>query len=409
MKINLENYLKGLFFLFLVFGVTACFNDDDDENLNLTYLVDFTPVRQYSPATVEYTLNLFASDHPDLNFLLDEVEYSFQVYKIKYNTTFQGETIVASGVVSVPIADESFPVMSYQNGTNTLLNNAPSVNPSNNDLYLLLEFVASTGMVISLPDYLGFGASDNLFHPYLHKESTVQTVLDMLRAVKELAQVENFELNNELFLTGYSLGGWATLQVQKAIEQQYSNEFNLVASSPSAGPYDLTYINDYIIGQTEYPMPYYVGFMFNSFSNLNEITTPIGDVFNSPYDALIPGLFDGTNSGAEINAALTTNVADLFTENYLQNYNTDESFSSIRSSLEMNSIEAWNASTPTLLVHGTTDEFVPFQVSLNMYNDFLSTGVSEEQVKLVPLPDLNHIEGIIPAGLVSVKWFLKMN
>jgi hypothetical protein len=42
-----------------------------------------------------------------------------------------------------------------------------------------------------MPDYLGFGSSDNMFHPYLHKESTVQTVLDMLRAVDELASIKN--------------------------------------------------------------------------------------------------------------------------------------------------------------------------------------------------------------------------
>ncbi len=337
------------------------------------------------------------------------MKHSVSVYTITYSTTFKGEPVTASGLVAIPTTNGiQFPVISFQNGTNTLHSMAPSVNP-NDELYLMLEFVASTGFIISVPDYLGFGASEDMFHPYLDKESTVQTVVDMLRAVKEL--VNNYlytDMSNDLYITGYSQGGWATMQLQKAIESQYSSEFNLKASACAAGPYDLNYINNYVLDQTTYPMPYFLGYVFNSYINLGYITNPASDLFNSPYDIRITSLYDGTHSGDEINAQLTTTVADLFTEDYRNNATTDARYASVISSMSDNSISAWNTTTPTLLLHGTADDFVPFQVSQNIYQDFLSKGVNPDKVTFIPLPDENHTSGVIPAEITAIKWFLDL-
>ncbi len=409
MKIKTESFTRNIFIVLIVLFLSAChnlFNNDDEPDTQ--FLVDWDLVNGYTPTQVEMGLSTLIQDYPELSFLEDNAKYGFYVYKITYKTTFQGEEKVASGIVTVPTGDEPFPTISYQNGTNTLHENAPSLSHSKNELYILLEFIASTGFVISMPDYLGFGSSDNIPHPYMHKESTVQSVLDMLRAVEELAEIRNFNLNNELYLTGYSQGGWATTQVQKAIENQHSNEFNLVASAPGAGPYDLNFMNEYILEQEEYPMPYFLGYLFNSYMQLDEITTPIDEVFNAPYDSLIPLLYDGTRSGEEINEELTTNMEELLTENFRQNYSTDTTFTSLITTLEANSAGAWNTSTPTHISHGAADDFVPSQVSENLYQGFLDKGVSSNRVELELFPGLDHTEAIIPSGLYSIQWFLEL-
>jgi predicted esterase len=245
-------------------------------------------------------------------------------------------------------------------------------------------------------------------HPYLHKESTVQAVLDMLRAVEELATVREFSLNDELYLTGYSQGGWATMQVQKAIEEDFSGEFNLKASAPGAGPYDLNFIKEHILSQDTYPMPYYFGYLYNGLIHLDEESVPpIGEVFSAPYDSLIPTLFDGSKSGEEINAELTTDVAELFTENFRLNYKTDTLFHSLTEVLENNSIKAWNTSTPTRIIHGKSDTYVPAVLSKNIYDDFVAKG-AENRVELIEIPETDHINGIVPAGLISINWFLEL-
>jgi len=138
------------------------------------------------------------------------------------------------------------------------------------------------------------------------------------------------------------------------------------------------------------------------------MTTPVDSVFNEPYASRIPGLYDGSKSGEEINEALTTQVNALFTENYRENYLTDTTFNSMRAALEENSIDAWATTTPTMIFHGTEDEFVPYQVSENIYNDFQSTGIPASRVVLQPLEGKGHTTGILPAGLASIEWILEM-
>lgn len=408
MQTQLKNHLGRILILLVLFSFSACHNlfNNDDEEPETQYLVSYDMVRTFTPQMVELIFTELVKQFPEMEVVQQRVEHGILVYKITYNTEFKGETTLASGLVCVPTGDGSFPIISYQNGTNTLHSNAPSVNP-NYELYVLLETIASTGFVISLPDYLGFGASETMFHPYLHKESTVQTVLDMLRAVEELAQVRNFALNNDLYLTGYSQGGWATMQVQKAIEDDFMGEFNLKASAPGAGPYDLSFINDYILSRETYSMPYYFGYLYNSLMNVEETVPAIAEVFNAPYDSLIPTLFDGKLSGEEINAKLDTVVSNLFTENYRLNYKTDTLYKPLMEALNANSIEAWNTTVPTKIIHGKTDTWVPAAVSKAIYDDFVAKGAGS-RVELIEIPETDHVGGIVPAGLLSIGWFLEL-
>lgn len=404
--LNLNIFL----FLLLVVTFSGCdINNNDEPEITDKYLVSFEKHKTYKLAEMKAVLSLYANLYPDLKNISDNLEHDIDVYTITYTTKFKGNDVIASGLVSVPSAAGIYPLMSYQNGTNTLHSEAPSVNPDN-QLFLLLEFIASTGFVVSVPDYLGFGASSNMFHPYLDKESTIQSVTDMLRAVEELtANHLKFETNNDLYITGYSQGGWATMQLQKAIEENSASEFNLKASSCGAGPYDLRYVNDYILGLTNYPMPYFVGYIFNSYLNLNDITTPAGDIFKSPYDQRIMTLFNGTKTGDEINAQLTTATADLFTTDYKSTSNTNAKFSSVISSLDKNSIAAWKTNIPTLLTHGTADNYVPEQISKNMYNDFVAKGVEASKIQYIEIEGAGHSSAIIPSGVATFNWFIELN
>ncbi len=401
---------KLLLFALFISLLSSCdlFNNDNDNNKPVDkFLVSYEMQKSYLPDFIKIAFDQFTTNYPELEEIKSKVENGVFVYKITYNTSFNGELKQASGLVCIPTGDGPFPIMSYQNGTNTLHSNAPSVNPDY-PLYMLLEFVASTGFVVVIPDYLGFGASDDMFHPYLDKNSTIKTVLDMLRATKELtANYLDTPLNDDLYIAGYSQGGWATMQVEKEIEDKYMNEFNLQASACGAGPYDLNYINEYVTGLQTYPMPYFLGYMFNSYMNLG-LTTPISDVFQEPYASKIPTLFDGTKSGEDINAELTTSMPDFFTADYIDNYGPDGPYAPVDSILQANSISAWATEIPTLIIHGMEDTFVPKEVSTNMYQDFLAKGVRQEQITWKPLQGLGHTDGIIPAGVASVTWFINL-
>ena len=407
------SFLKTVAFIITVLfisGLNSCKKDDLKEEENTGgYFVSSQSLssRTTTELGLLYTYLGALSYSPSLN-LIPYIESDVTIYKITYKTDYLDSEINASGLVCLPDAPGEYPILCFQNGTNTLHSGAPSVN-YNDGLFSVLEGVASMGFIVVIPDYLGFGESDNIDHPYLHKESTVTSILDMIRASKEFAEEEETLAlpNDDLFILGYSQGGWATLALQEAIEQNYSSEFNLVASACGAGPYNISSLNSYVLSQTEYPMPYFLAYAMKGLRSTGNITNTYSDIFNSEYASKIDQLFDGNHSGDEINAALTTNISELFTSAYRTGYDTDGQYASVRTAFENNSISAWQVSTPTRLYHGNQDEYIPVSISEEILADFRELGVSESKLQMFTLDGYDHSGGIIPTGVKAVSWFLE--
>lgn len=407
MKIKFITYILASVFLLCTFSACEIISSSDDNSEVDEYLLSFKEEKTYESSYIKSFLGLAAINIPEIEPIIDKIEHGITIYSITYLTQFEGEEVIASGLVCVPNSEETFPVLSYQNGTNTLHSEAPSVKPDK-ELFMLIEFIAATGFITTIPDYIGFGSSSDRFHPYLHKESTVTTILDMQRATKELVKNHlEVNMNNDLYLTGYSQGAWATMQVQKEIEENHSAEFDLKASACGAGSYDLNYMNDYIVDQTTYPMPYFIGYLFNSYFNLGLDVAP-GDIFQEPYDSKIMELYDGTLPGEDISDSLTTTVADLLTADYINGYGTDEKYAPLLSVLEENSVSAWKTTTPTLLIHGAADNFVPPMITSQLFQGFITKGVRVDDVQMKSLPGEDHQSGIVPAGIASIKWILEL-
>jgi len=318
--------------------------------------------------------------------------------------------VIASGLVCMPVGTGAFPLLSFQNGTNTLHSEAPSV-AYTDTLFTLIETIASMGFIVAMPDYLGFGASESMYHPYLHKESTVQSVTDMFRAIQEMmVDYNSTSLLKDTYLMGYSQGGWATMALKKEIETNLSDEFTLKATSCGAGPYDLTTICSSILAQTTYPMPYFMAYIMNSYIKSGEITIGYSDIFNSNYAGsnYISDLFDGTKNSDYINSKLTTRISDLFSKNFRDSVSTGKKYQTLRTALVNNSVTAWKTTSPTYLAHGLGDTFVTPVVTNNIYLDFLAKGTTTDVVKYVPIPLLDHRDAAIPWGLLSIKWILSI-
>lgn len=354
-------------------------------------------------------LTTFAAIMPETSLLGAVVKSDIEVHKITYKTTFKEANIQASGLVCLPKTAGDYPVLCFQNGTNTLHSEAPSENPKS-DLLSILESVASMGFIVVIPDYIGFGASSKLTHPYLHAESTTKSILDMLRAVNQFGTEDDVlaKPTKDLFIFGYSQGGWATMQLQKSIEKDYSTEFNLIASSCAAGPYSIEYMNKFITEKEDYPMPYFLTYLLNSYTAIGLVNNPLSDFIQAPYAAKIPGLFDGKHSGGEINAELTTQMSTLLTTEYRTGFATDTKFAGIRSVFVANSIEPWLISTPTRLYHGANDEFIPPALSQKMLLDFKAKGVSDTKIESIVIPGVDHSLGVIPVGFQTILWFLTL-
>lgn len=399
-----------LFLIVLSSGMflNSCKTEVDDQNqVDQYYLANETKF-SLTIDQIKTNLNGLA---PNFSTLFGSIITSdVEVQKITYKTTFKNGSIKASGLACFPKNPGNYPILSFQNGTNTVLKDAPSVNPTEDNM-LMIESLAATGFIVVIPDYIGFGESASSPHPYLDAKSMTQSVIDLIRATKELSADKSIvaKPTKDLFLFGYSQGGWVTLQTQKSIEKDYSSEFNLVASSCGAGPYSIEYMTDYVLGKDSYPMPYFLAYVINSYINIGSVSNTLADFFQPTYAAKIPGLFDGLHTGGAINAELTTQIPSLLTTDFRTAYSTNSKYTGFKSVIKSNSVEPWSLATPTKLYHGTADEYIPMGVSQKMYTDFLAKDSNnDKKLELVPIPLADHSTAVSVVAFKTLSWFLQI-
>lgn len=402
-KIKLAAFLMLLMPLLVVQSCREEEPDPFDDNL---YLMSAEVEMMRTKENIINVLTLAATQYQAAGEIIPDVISGVNIYSVTYNTEFMGEPVVASGLICAPTAPGTYPILSFQNGTNTLHSSTPTADPQALG-YQMIEYIASAGYVVVIPDYLGFGASKNMAHPYLHKESTVRTVVDMLRAAGEFDEdiAKDISVTNECYVIGYSQGGWATLALLEALENDYSSEFTVKAASCGAGPYDLGAFNDYVLEQASYPMPVFLCYIANAYSTYDLYPNNLSDLFNNPYYGRIPGLYDGLHTSEQINSQLNTSIAGLFSADYLAGYASDAKYAGVRNALAENSINGWDSDVPILFLHGTADNYVMPFLSENMHQAMISEGTNPLSCLYVPLDGLDHSEGAVPAILAGYEFF----
>ncbi len=230
--------------LLLAAALVACGGGDDDpatpeqppENSAPGALLSGSMVNTITPAQITQ-----AFKDPESHIQSGIVpRYSVSSYRLNYVTTDKnGAKVTASGLVSVPVkaAGARSPVLSYQHASTFRNNQAPSIKVEAVEPPLVL---ASLGYIVVSPDYVGFGASYGVEHPYLTSSPSSRAVIDMLSAAQTWRRQAGVVDNGQLFLAGYSEGGYATMAAHRAIHQQGGElKTQLQAAVPGAGPYDV--------------------------------------------------------------------------------------------------------------------------------------------------------------------------
>jgi pimeloyl-ACP methyl ester carboxylesterase len=394
--------LVGVWVIALVAG--GCQKDDSKPVVN-EYLVDFEQESLLLIQSIEALFSPLESQYPEAAGIKEHAVYSVQIVSITCKTKYKGSEINASGLVCLPLDGSEFPIISFQNGTNTLEDYAPTSAPLNTN-YLLLEAMASNGYIILLPDYIGFGASSDLVHPYYQKESTCSSIIDMMHACRELLQDGTIlaKSNGDYYLMGYSQGGWATLALLEELEKNGPADILVSAASCGAGAYDLIAMSDYVLGQETFPGPLYLPYFIYSEQVYGSLTDPLNKFFNQPYAGIIPELFDGTYSNSEVNAHLNDTISRLLTADLIENFSGPD-FQLLREVLTDNSVFAWQADARLHFYHGTSDLNVPPEQSRDIYNGFIDAGTDPARVNLFEMDTLTHETGVITWGISTINWF----
>jgi pimeloyl-ACP methyl ester carboxylesterase len=378
MKYLSPRHLRFFFFFILVAG--ACSSDDNPDPGDEQFLVSSEFIYSNTAQQLKLLIQLSGVDIDANEFL-----YDIEIYKVVYNTTYDGAIITASGLVALPKTTDQVGMLSFHHGTITNHADAPSNFSSSDFNSISYAAMASVGFIGVIPDYLGFGSSSSILHPYYVEDLTASSIIDMLKAASELAQQKNIQFNGKLFLAGYSEGGYATMAAHKAIETNGLDGFNLIASFPGAGAYDLTAMQKHIFSLQEYDDPHYLAYMARAYQIEYAEDNLLTDFFKEPYASRIPGLFDGQKGADAINAKLTSTMSDLIQADVLNNIDSDPKYDYLQNAFLENSLTDWKPQIPIFLYHGLSDTTVPYQNSVSTYDKLLANGTSTSVVTLTPL------------------------
>jgi len=368
--------------------VTSCFKDHDlPPNPETQYLIKAENIANVSTDEVKLRANALAAF----------VKSGVKVYRLTYTTkTLDGKSIAASGVVLFPenFAD-SLSVLSFQHGTITTEDEAPSnYKPAGNaEAYIAATAAASLakGYYIVMPDYLGFGESKTIQHPYQHKASLAWASLDMLRAAKEFASKNNLKLKKKIQLAGYSEGGYATMALHQEIEKSAASEFPVLKSYPAAGPYDMVSTAQWVVSQTT-DMPaaaasYYLWVLL-TYNQMYGINAPLTDLITPANAAKVAA---ATAAGNPLAAEIDLNPSKLYTSAFISGIKNSTNVKFI-AALRENNVYDWKPKAPIVLFHSEGDDFVPFLNATIAENKLKENGAAVSLVRLQP-STTTHREG----------------
>lgn len=162
-----------------------------------------------------------------------------QAWRILYTTTrAEGEPAVASGLVVAPRGQAGpAPVVAWAHGTTGAAPGcAPSLleNPFEAGAFFSLDAVVEQGWVLVATDYVGLGTEAP--HPYLVGEPEGRSVLDAVRAARQLDELDLTEQN---VVWGHSQGGGAALWTG-ILAPDYAPELDVVGVAALAPASNLT-------------------------------------------------------------------------------------------------------------------------------------------------------------------------
>lgn len=380
------------FSLLIIIFFTACQSDDEDPTPIDQYLVESEFIIKYNQATIQTFLQLGAASSPNFAFLnnyVSRVKYDISVYKITYNTIDAfGNNVIASGALLVPDTQDALPFLSQQHGTITSDEDAPSNFNQSSEVFGFGLPLSSFGYILAAPDYLGYGTTSNIDHPYEHANSLATASRDMLRASREFIRSNNFNWNNKLFLTGYSEGGGATMALHKLLEESHSDEFTVTASAPGAGAYDKSAFSKFIVEQnTDLNFLGAYIWVLGTYNNVYGLNRPETFYFQEPHASYVANT---PLSQIDI-SQITANPQNLFTTELINGIKNDTD-TDLLNAISDNNIYDWTPRAPIRMFHGTADDFVPPFNSENALQAMLNRGVNT--VEYIPIQGGDHFTSL---------------
>jgi dienelactone hydrolase len=250
-----------------------------------------------------------------------------KVHYMQYGTVGgAGEPTTASAALMLPTGCTGpFPVVLYAHGSTTFKGfNMAALTDTTNDAYTESVLTAATfaaqGYIVVAPNYAGYDSSELSYHPYFNADQQSKDMIDGLKAARSALAKLGIQTAAQLFVTGYSQGGYVAMATQRALQElQALNQTSetVTASAPLSGPYafaafaDAQYYGNVTVGATITATMLAISYQ-NSYKNI--YNTP-SDLFTATYATGIDTLFPSNKPLATLVAAGKFPESELFDNN----------------------------------------------------------------------------------------------
>jgi alpha/beta superfamily hydrolase len=218
------------------------------------------------------------------------------IYRIQYQTVGgANEPTTASGALMVPSGFGSGctgarPILLYAHGTST--DRAFTMTDlSNGEALALAAVFASQGYIVVAPNYAGYDTSTLAYHPYLIAAQQSKDMIDALKAARTALPLASATLTSDsgqLFIAGYSQGGYVAMATQRAME---AAGMTVTAAAPMSGPYALAAFADAVFyGEVNGGAPISTTLLLTAYQ------AAYGNIYASPSDVFEPQYATGIES-----------------------------------------------------------------------------------------------------------------
>jgi hypothetical protein len=333
--------------------------------------------------------------------LLTSISFSLDMQKVTYQSTgADGRQHSMTGLLILPRSINgsrpSVPILMYQHGTEPYRLFSPSRylshldRPADYPEVMVAAAIAATGYAVALVDYEGMGDNTDI-QPHVNGAALAQQVIDLLKASRDIIggtaanSSSPCTWNGQLFLMGYSEGGFVTMATTRELQINHASEFTITASAPLSGPHDLSGVmRNIILSDSTFKAPYFVPLLLTSYNysygGQTNLFTP-GYAMLSPYNSTLPPLFDGNSQSVTISEAMGMTFTpvhlivpkSILTQQFIAQLTLDTS--PVVAFLEQNdSYRGWAPAIPMRMIHHKSDELVPYGNSQVAFDAFSTAG-----------------------------------
>ena len=320
--------------------------------------------------STDYRPTKHPRSNPDrgMQMVMRELEKTISPYieqhkLLYYSTDPNGDSILLSGCLYLPKQGDIRRLIVANHYTVCSNAEVPSQSLSFESVFCL------KGYAVLMADYLGYGVTSQQVHPYLHRQTEAQNVIDLVLQTIGGKQNRNTGLfghrllNDSIIIVGYSQGAAVSIAVMDMLQTCYADDIHISKTYVGGGPYDPASMydewveNDYTSIPCAIPLTI-LGMDYGENLNL-DLTHLFKDSLLMHYDEWVLSKKYSVNRIAQIMGS--NKLTDCMPPTGLDK--NDSQTRLFYQAMQRQSLLDFIPHSPLLIFHSYDDKWVPFHCS----------------------------------------------